>query len=168
MSDPVRHLWLDLEDTVVTPVVDGWFNTHLINLDKIERVMDEFKPDHLHVFSFAIWNQQELVRFNMGTRPMIETRLGKRFSIVPTVDEDIIPACCSVMRIDPGSVVFSDMSDFWGKQEAFRLFCRKIFANTHAHGITTEVMLLDDVVMNEEFHFPDLRLYGTIHNIDQL
>ena len=168
MSDPVRHLWLDLEDTVVTPVVDGWFNTHLINLDKIERVMAEFKPDQLHVFSFAVWNRQELTRFNMGTRPMIETRLKMPFSIVPTVDDDIIPACCSIMHIDPGSIVFSDMSDFWGKHEAFRLFCRKTFANTHAHGIDTEVLLLDDAVMNEEFSWPGLRLKGRILNIDQL
>jgi hypothetical protein len=163
-----KHLFLDLEDTIITPVVDGWFNTHLINLEKIQAVMADFEPDEIHVFSFAVWNQQELVRFNMGTRPMIETRLGKRFSIVPTVDDDIIPACCSIMHIDPGSIVFSDMSDFWGKQESFRLFCRKIFANTHTHDIDTEVILLDDAVMNEGFYFPDLRLRGSIHNIDQL
>lgn len=165
-SKSVRHLFVDLEDTIITPVLDGWMNTHLINTDKIKALVAEFKPDVVNIFSFAVWNQQELLRFNIGTRPMIEKLLGRPLSIVPTVDDDIIPACCAVMGIDPGAVDFSDMSDFWGKHEAFRLMMRHTFANTAKHDVDVEVMLLDDAVINEEFHWPDLRIRGRIINID--
>lgn len=164
-SKNVRHLFIDLEDTIITPVMNGWFNTHLINVELIQKIIAEFEPDFLHVFSFAIWNQEERMRFDLGTRPMIEARLGMKFNLVPTVDDSIIPACCAVMGIDPGAINFSDMSDFWGKHEAFRLFCRKQFANTHEHDVDTEVLLLDDAVMNEEFFWPDLRITGKISKV---
>lgn len=163
-----KHCFIDLEDTIITPVLSGWFRTELINLKKIKTFIDEFEPDFVHVFSFAIWNQQELAGFNAGTRPMVEAALGVQFSAVPTVDDEILPTCCKIMGIDPGSMVFSDMSDFWGKHEAFRLNMRHIFKNTHLHGEDTEVVLLDDAVFNEDFHWPDLRLRGRVLNIDDL
>ena len=163
-----RHLFLDLEDTVITPVVDGWFNTGLINLDKVRRIIDEWQPDFVHIFSFAIWNQQELLRFNHAVRPRLEQALGIKLSIVPTVDDDILRNCCQVLGISPDRVDFSDMSDFWGKHEAFRLCVRQQFATTSQHGVTSEVMLLDDAVFNEFFDWPDLQVRGSILNIDNL
>ena len=164
----VKHLFLDLEDTVITPVLDGWFNTHLINVDKIKAFMAEFQPDFVHLFSFAVWNQAELLRFDAGTRPMLEEMLGKKFCTTWTVDDDIIPMCTNVMNLGQGSVTFSDASDFWGKHEAFRLCMRHTFKNTHQHDVDTEVVLLDDAVFNERFHWPDLRISGQVLNIDQL
>lgn len=164
-----RHLFLDLEDTVITPVVDGWFNTHLINTHKVRSFIEEFKPDAVHLFSFAIWNQEELKRFNLGTRERLEHSLRIKLSGIPTVDDEIIPVCCKVAGIDPGSITFSDMSDFWGKQGAFRLNMQHMFKSTHTHPDTQiEVVLLDDAVFNEEFYWPDLRVRGRVLNIDQL
>lgn len=164
----IRHLWLDLEDTVITPVVDGWFNTHMINVQKVKAFIAEFKPDQVHIFSFAVWNQQELMRFNMGTRPMLEQSLDIKLCVIPTVDDDIIPAACKVMRISPEVVDFQEMSNFWGKHEAFRLNMRDRFKNTKAHDVDVEVVLLDDAVINEEFFWPDLGVHGRIINIDTM
>lgn len=164
----IRHLFLDLEDTVITPVMDGWFNTHVINNEKVKAFIDEFKPDQVHIFSFAVWNEQELLRFNMGTRPMLEKSLGVKLGAVPTVDGEIIPAACNVMRLSPEAVDFQEMSNFWGKHEAFRLNMRNKFKNVKAHNIEVEVVLLDDAVINEEFFWPDLGVRGRIINIDTM
>lgn len=164
----VRHLFLDLEDTVITPVLNGWFNTHMLNVKKVKAFIAEFKPNFVHIFSFAIWNKVELERFNMGTRPMLEKALGITLSAVPTVEDDILPVATKVMNLGNDSVDFTTMCEFWGKHEAFRLNMRNLFKNTAAHDQDVEVVLLDDVVFNEEFYWPDLRVRGRIINIDEM
>lgn len=164
MIKSVRHLWLDLEDTVITPVLDGWFNTHVINVQKVKDFISDFRPDQVHIFSFAVWNEFERNAFNMGTRPMLEKALGVKFSSVPTVDDEILPIACKVMGISKDAVKFSDMSEFWGKHESFRLNMRHLF---RANKNQVEVVLLDDAVFNEEFFWPDLNVKGRIINIDQ-
>jgi hypothetical protein len=164
-----KHLFLDLEDTIITPVMNGWFNTELINLQKIRKVIAEFQPDQVHVFSFAIWNERELKGFNDGTRRMIEEALGVKLIMVPAVDDQIIPACCSILKIAASTVDFSDASAFWGKHEAFRLFARSTFKYTWAAWeIDTHVLLLDDAVFDEKFEWPDLHITGEIRNIDAM
>lgn len=163
----MRHLWLDLEDTVITPVVNGWFNTQMINVQKVRAFIQEYKPDQVNIFSFAIWNQQELERFKLGTLPMLERSLGVKISAMPTVDDHMIPAACSVMSMNPATVDFQEMSNFWGKQQTFILNMRHIFKRSHEHNEDIEVVLLDDAVVDEEFFFPKLRLTGRIINIDE-
>lgn len=164
----IRHLFLDLEDTVITPVMNGWFNTHMINVQKVRAFIAEYKPDSVHLFSFAIWNEAERTRFNLGTRPMLEKSLGITLSAVPTVDDEIIPVACKVMNLGNGSVDFQEMSNFWGKHETFRLNMRHMFKTAHQHGNEVEVALLDDAVINEEFYWPDLKVRGRILNIDTM
>lgn len=164
-----RHLFLDLEDTVIEPVCEGWFNTNVINKDKVRRFIEEWKPDSVHLFSFAIWNEQERLRFNMGTRPKLERALGITLSLVPTVEDDMIPVCEKIMGMSKGVVDFQEMTQFWGKQGAFRLCMQNMFQFTKNHaGVSVEVALLDDVVFNEYFEWPDMRVRGRIINIDQL
>jgi hypothetical protein len=166
MHLPVRHLFLDLEDTVITPVMDGWWNTECINVAKVKQIIAGWKPDFVHLFSFAIWNQAQLENFRLGTRTMIEERFGVQLSMEWTTDDDIIPMCCAAMAIERSTVDFQEMSNFWSKHQAFRLCMRQHFKNTHLHGTSVEVMLLDDAVFNEDFHWPDLKLSGRIINID--
>lgn len=166
----MKHLFLDLEDTVITPILNGWWNTELINVSKIRSILAEFKPDSVHLFSFAIWNQTQLEQFrSSGTKSMIEEALGARFDSTWTVDENIIPMCCSITGLSPTTVDFQEMSNFWGKHEAFRLSMRWLFRNSwKTWQQKNEVLLLDDAVMNEDFHWPDLHVRGTIANIDNL
>jgi len=165
-----RELWLDLEDTVITPVVNGWFNTQLINVQKITDVIASFQPHFINVFSFAIWNAQERQRFDMGTREMIERAFGFKFNLVLNVDEDIIPICCRQMGIEPNTVDFQEMSNFWSKQGAFRLCMRHHSTNHRRHNpnLPLHVLLLDDAVYNETLRWPDLQTTVEQRNIDQL
>lgn len=168
MSKSVKQLWLDLEDTIITPVVEGWWKTEIINLDKILRVIRVFEPDVINVFSFAVWNQEQLRLFNEGTRWLVERALGRPIDLIPTVDDDILPAACKIMGISPQLVDFSEMSAFWGKQDAFKHFIRARFSNLAEHDTKLDVILLDDMVFHEEFNWPKLGIRGRIINIDEV
>ena len=165
-----REIWLDLEDTVITPVVEGWFKTELINIDKVRRVIRDFKPDAVHLFSFAIWDEQQREGFRQGTRDMLEKALGLKLQLILTVDTDIIPICCRQMGIEPSTVDFQEMSNFWSKQGAFRLCMRHHATNHRRHhpNLPLHVLLLDDVVYNEYTVWPDLQTTVEQWNIDQL
>ena len=165
MTERTRWLFLDLEDSVITPVMNGWFNTEVINATKVKTFIAEFKPDYVNIFSFAIWNEKEKKQFELGAKPMLEQALGITLSYVPTVDDDILPSCLKVMGITSNTTDFADMSAFWGKQEAFRLNVRHIFKSGR---VPVEVVLLDDAVFNENFEWPNLQVKGRVLNIDQL
>lgn len=162
-----RHLFLDLEDTIITPVMEGWFRTEMINIEKTRAIINQFKPDAVHIFSFAIHNSHELDLFNQGTKEMIEKTLGIKLHACPTTD-DIIFIASKVMGLSI-PVEFIEARDFWGKQETFRLNLRHIFKSqaTNDSGVV-EVLFLDDDVFNEEFNWPDLKIKGQIANIDNL
>jgi hypothetical protein len=88
-------------------------------------------------------------------------------NMVPTVDFHILPACTNIMGMGCDTVDFMEMSNFWGKHEAFRLFIRHTFKKVPIEQ-QTYVTLLDDAVMNEQFEWPDLRIIGRIINIDSI
>jgi hypothetical protein len=158
-----RVLWLDLEDTVITPIVDGWNKFEIINLEKIQRVIQEFEPVRVNVFSFAIWNTHQRSLFDSHCRPHVEKALGVKFDLVPTVDDHIIPAACQVLLLSQSRVDFADASAFWSKQESFRLLLRSQSQHSQSHHV-----LLDDAVESETFSFPRLKVSGHILNIDSL
>jgi len=166
----IRELWLDLEDTVITPVVNGWFNAELINVEKVRDVIRAFAPHRVNIFSFAIWNPQEREKFTHATRHRLEEALGVKFNLVLNVDEDMIPICCREMGMQPSTVDFNEMSNFWGKQGAFRLCMRHHAVNHRRHhpNLPLHVLLLDDVVYNETLRWPDLQTIVEQRNIDQL
>ena len=72
---PVKHLFLDLEDTVITSVMTGWADTEIINRDKVKDFLAAFKPDFVHIFSFAIWHAEALASFEGSVKPRLEKAL---------------------------------------------------------------------------------------------
>lgn len=158
----IKHLFLDLEDTIITPVLNGWANIELMNVQEIRKIMGEVKPDQVSIFSFAIWNKVEAAQFDAHVKNQIERVLGVQLQLVPVVDDDIIPACCREMKLHPSTVSFRDLCDFWGKQGAFKMYVRSMFK---AGGV--DVTLVDDAVFNEEFSWPDIGISGRIINIEQ-
>lgn len=159
----MKHLFLDLEDTVITPVLNGWQNAELINIDLVRTLIEFEKPDRISLFSFALHNRHELDGFTKWVRASLEQALGIELGLIPTVDGDIIPACCRVLKLHPTAVSFQDAIDFWGKHESFRLFIRDRFQLMHKNwGISTEVILMDDAVINETWSWPDLNIQGRI------
>jgi hypothetical protein len=163
--DSISHLFLDLEDTIIAPVVEGWTDTYMINVERVRHFINEFNPAYVHIFSFAIWNEHDKKAFQLFVQPKIERALGIKLTMIPTVDRDIIPACCEVMKLHPSKVNLHEMSDFWGKHDAFRHFVRKQFK---AAIIERNIVLLDDMVFNEQFCWPDINIKGHILNVESL
>lgn len=160
-----KHLFLDLEDTIITPVINGWWKTSLINEEIIEKVLSGWNPDFIHIFSFAIHNKRELDLFEQGTRPMIESFLKRKLDKVFTVKEDILPICCKAKGLSIEHTDFSDLCDFWGKQDSFRIFIRnsKLFSKTHG----AKLLFLDDCVEDEDFSFKEPNVVGLIRKMDR-
>lgn len=161
----MKRLFLDLEDTVITPVLEGWQNTEMINVELIKKVIHLFKPDVIDIFSFAISDEKEKQLFNQYCRPMIEQSLGVTLFTVPTTDNDIIKACCAQKNINPKKVDFSDLSDFWGKQLSFNLWCEHHFKNP---SYPVQCLFLDDAVSNSYIKSLDNSFDAFILNVDDL
>jgi hypothetical protein len=159
---------------VIGPVVDGWAAVELLpaNITKVRKFIADFQPDSVHVFSFAIWNAQELDGFNTsGTRRQLELAIGRPLEEVPTVDDDIIAACCAQMGLSRATVDFQECSNFWSKQGAFRHFMRARITRRRRHLPALsciDVALLDDVVYNETLVWPNLNASVHQFNIDEL
>lgn len=159
----MKHLFLDLEDTVITPVWNGWQDTELINIQLVRDLIEFEKPDQVSIFSFAIHNQKERAEFVKHVRGRLEAALEVVICNIPMVDEHIIPACARTMGIHPETVSFNDACEFWSKHQAFRLYVKDSFRLVRQTWRTaTEVILLDDMVFNETWHWPDLRIAGKL------
>ncbi len=156
----ITHAFFDLEDTVVTPNIEGWHTVELINSDLMRGYLAALRPHASHVFSFALHDSHQRNLFNTYARQRIEQDLGVAFSFVPTVDEEILPICCKMMRLNPQRVDFMDVTSFWGKQESFRMFVRHLFGTNTQDRPHVKCVLFDDSVINEKFEYPDLNLSG--------
>lgn len=166
-----RHLFLDLEDTVIQPVNRGWDYTELVNTQKVREFIKEWRPTHVHLFSFALHNVRELAGFNRGTRAMLEEALGLKLQMTPTVDEDILPACCKLQRLSPRHTTFTEMVEFWGKQASFRMYVRQMHSKLMpraSYDQKVTVALLDDAVFDEDFTWPTENIFGQVRNVDML
>lgn len=162
-----RHLFLDLEDTIITPVVQGWPNVDLINIERIAQFIEAWRPTTLNIFSFALHSEWDMKMFKLDVAPRIERAFGMPLNLVPLTNEDIIRRCCLVRKLSPERVTFSDASDFWSKHEAFRLYVRSVFGSSNCPK-PLHVALLDDAVEDEDFNFVSLGIAGSIRNIDRL
>lgn len=156
----ITHAFFDLEDTVVTPNVDGWHTVELINGALMREYLGTIRPHASHVFSFALHDSHQRNLFNTHARGMIERELGVAFSFVPTVDEELLPICCKMKNLHPQRVDFLDITSFWGKQEVFRMFVRHMFGTNPQDRPHVKCVLFDDSVINEKFEYPDLNLSG--------
>jgi hypothetical protein len=157
-----RHLFLDLEDTVITPVLGSWAFCDPINTSKIRGFIEAWAPTTLNVFSFALNDARDLKGFDKHVRPFLERDLGMSISLIPNEDE-IIRACCRQMKLHRDKVDFDDMSAFWSKHQAFRLYVQDLASAGVTGG--AEVALIDDAVHDERFVWPGMGVSGLIVNV---
>lgn len=163
-NDCETHLFLDLEGTVITPVLDGWHNTEILNLDKIKDVIWKEQPLTVSIFSFALHNEFDLSAFNCRIRLELERELGVDFARVPLV-RDIKSEVCSIKRLHPNKVDLDDLSSFFGKHDSFRLFVRSLTNTPHPRNIHRKFILMDDTVFNETWNWPDRNVSGEIVHV---
>jgi hypothetical protein len=141
-----QHIFLDLEQTVI----DTWDSQCLINIERVSGVLkDHFAIGKtvMHIFSFAIWNDEDERNFrsDLEVRLMEALGLHTRF-IVHSVDQI-------------GSDLFRSTKVCWernelitclGKQGAFTDFCRAKF-DRNVHCILLDDMVINSVTVDTDF-----------------
>lgn len=161
----MKILFLDLEDTIITPAFEGWHLCELINVDKINAFIKHHNIELINIFSFAIHNQREKELFIKHNRAMIENALGMPLFEIPTMDDQIIPHCCKQKGIHITTLDFADVVSFWSKDISFILFLKEKYKNNqHPH----EIFFLDDAIDDMNFSFPKLNFTAQCFNIDTL
>ena len=144
-----KIVFLDLEETIIK----SWHDPVLINVEKIRSFLKEHNTTKIHIFSFAIDNGMDKLKFNhSGLKKEIEDRLDVEIVATPSVQE-IMKVCVS----HTGNVF--EMYEFkalWGKMRAFHDFINACF-------VGCECWLLDDVVQNTTLINRDTNT--TIHTV---
>lgn len=145
----MKHLFLDLEDTIITPVMSSWASTdiELINTQKVCNFIEKERPDYIHIYSFAIWHDKDRDEFTQFLLPYIKRRMGVNISFIPTVEE-IANVLDGVFVSKP--LEHRDMSKL-GKQLTFIEYVKKKFSKC-------ECILIDDMVEDSIHTFIDKRL----------
>lgn len=79
-------VWLDLEETLI----DSWGEFNILDqkVENIKTLLKKVKPDEMSVWSFAIWTEKDIARFNTnGIKQQLEDLLEFKFSNIHTIDE---------------------------------------------------------------------------------
>ncbi len=150
----MKHVYLDLEETVINNWHDGLI---IYSCKKVSKWLDKNlspKIDDLNIFSFAIYNDEDKETFHKILEPMLTVEMGYFFDKVLTVDE--------IKKIVERNEKFSyeDRLEFVqlnGKQWSFIKYCRAVHKNC-------ECYLIDDMVENMTVKYDDIGL--TIHLIN--
>lgn len=166
----MKILYLDLEDTVITPAINGWCSVTFLEreLARIHRLIAEQSYDAFAIFSFAVHRDKDYDEFRVFIEPTLRKALGiaNGFVEIPKVYDDIIPTIAKRRGMHPSYVTLSDIVEFYGKNESFRLYTTARWPSTA--GEPCEVHLVDDSVERESFHSYKHNVRGEVFNISEL
>lgn len=166
MNSKKRVAFIDLEDTVIAPVLQGWPAAEPIALaNTVRQFLEVWEPDEVRVFSFAIHSEEDLKGFESHVQPWLERLLGFKIAQRPQTIQDIIEEVSKMRRLHPSKVGFSDLVDFLGKGGAFKECMR---SEGRKNDGDLEVVLLDDCVEDETFEFPAVGVVGRLVNVERL
>ncbi len=135
------NIFLDLEETLIdefhdSPVVKTQHCVAIRNfIDTLNTSQDKF-----FLFSFAIYDDKDILRFNTILRRYLENLLDCKFDRIITVPEMMK----STNKVNKPRLRFNDISDFildHGKECSFHDWC-------HDNHVGQASVLIDDVVHN--------------------
>lgn len=148
-------VFIDLEQTIIGVFGDP----ELCNVDKIHKFLRSHRVHTVHIFSFAIWSENDQLVFTKSIQPMIERALEVKVGHHPSV-QDMMRADQehTGVRFDPQWEV-SEYIQLRGKPQGFINY---INAKHKYHC----AVLIDDVVPNMTVRYDDTA--STIHllNVD--
>ena len=145
----VKHFW-DLEDTCMTTWGDGC----LINVSKLQDWVEKNNVTEITIFSFAIWNDADVERFNHEFKSKLERAFNVK--VVDVVKaETVHEVVCHAMR---AAFTLSEFLSLWGKKRSFMEYCAITLKDCTA-------VLLDDCVPNMTVHMHDLNLVVEYVNV---
>lgn len=79
-------IWLDLEETLIYQW--GQFNLLDDRIRNIAQLIKEIQPEELSVWSFAIWSEKYIVKFNNnGIREQLEEALDYKFTTIFSIED---------------------------------------------------------------------------------
>lgn len=122
-----KSIFLDLEGTVI----DSWEDPILLNSSRVAEWLEAEKATHHGVFSFAIYNAEELSLFHKD----IALPLLRRLNIQLTLE---VPTVATLTKTCTDSAQSSELFEM-GKALAFMRYVKATFH-------TGEFILLDDKV----------------------
>lgn len=130
----IMNVFLDLEETVI----NNWQEGMLVNSTRVRNWLSSLGVNGVQIFSFAVWNQIDQIRFWKEINPVLTKALDVHVRLCPTT-EDMLAADLAVT-----GVKWENLHEFIatrGKVDAFRSWCKH--HHPHEHSI-----LLDDTVPN--------------------
>jgi hypothetical protein len=150
----MNNVFLDLEQTVLS----SWDEGVLVNKTKVHDFLKEQKATGFHVFSFAVWNDDDVNEFNRRFKTFLENALDcKVLSCF---------SCADFRKADTEltGVRFDDLTDFIsvrGKVGAFQSWCELNFSGQSN-------VLVDDVVPNAVWNNFTTKTKCVFVNVDDL
>ena len=131
------HVFLDLEQTLVESWDAPWrVNQCQAFRDLLVKIQTDFPNAEFHMFSFAIWDVNDVLTFE-GFKENIENSFNIKISNIPTRD-NVLRAVKSVRKLQ--ILDGDEMSQLFGKSDSWLDFCK-------CHNIT-DAILFDDLVNN--------------------
>lgn len=135
-----KIVFVDLEETLV----ESWTNLLLCKKSKVEAFVEEH-GNVVQLFSFAVWDDNDIKIFNDQIKPVCEAGHGLVFEKV---------WCCkdflyAVKKYTGVHFELHEILSVWGKARTFEDFVLNLGLRD------TEFVLLDDVVPNKVVTFQD-------------
>jgi hypothetical protein len=159
-------LLLDLEETIVQPITNDYYELLVDNINKIKKfhISSVYPKDfvfssfELITLSWALWDQKDVDRFNLN-RERLETSLELKFSSILTI-QNYIELLLNRAKIH----IFDnlDFFDYYGKEKLIFELCLNGWKPNSC------VYLIDDSVESCSFEIPKYRTKCDIININDL
>ncbi len=131
------NIFFDLEETLIL----SWTDHYLCNRNKIIEFLDFYDIKEIHIFSFAIWNDDDKQHFNTEIKPFIEDNYKVCILSAPSVQE-MRHSDTELTGIHYDSI--TDYISIRGKVGAFENWVQAAVGLKRNHNI-----LIDDVVPNK-------------------
>lgn len=151
-----RVLLLDLEETIIP----AWGNFFPIihKCMAIESFVKEFKPDEVITFSWAIWNDKDIVELEPEL-PFLEKHIGCKFNKIITIEGyiDLVKQYARLPGMD-----FQDFFDFYEKEKCLFDLCMNGWKPD------SHIVLIDDVVVECKIEIPKHNTLIEIKNIEKM
>lgn len=135
-------VFIDLEETLVDPVNNGWANARLMDMNQLSNIKEillKYKASSIDIFSFALATKFDQQAFNVFLKDRIELVLTVKINSVITHSE-MMRKCGYEHSSEHGNHLSSLMKI--GKRNAFLNFCKSLL-------VSDEFILIDDSVMDE-------------------
>jgi hypothetical protein len=149
------NVFLDLEETII----HSWSDARLMNAQRIRDFLHQNSVNQVSIFSFAVWDDNDQMKFASEIQPMLETALDVRVVLCPTV-QDMMLADTQLTGVH----WHGDVGEFIpirGKHDAFHNWCM-------LNCVGQSSVLIDDVVKNTFFIDHDSNTVVTTLNVNKL